>query len=74
MDQSEWMIYLCKDVLTGKCNKLIYSLLNYDFIQYTTVYEYMSILDFHRDWSSYNHKKIMRFQIFLNTTKILFFF
>ena len=41
-------------VLTGKRNKLIYSLLHYDFIQYTTVYEYMSILDFHRDWSYRN--------------------
>ena len=41
MDQSEWMIYLYKDVLTGKRNKLIYSLLNYDFVQYTIVYEYM---------------------------------
>ena len=52
MDQSEWMIYLYKDVLTGKRKKLlIYSLLNYDFVQYATVYEYMSILDFHRDWS-----------------------
>ena len=29
MDQSEWMIYLYKDVLTGKRNKLIYSLLNH---------------------------------------------
>ena len=38
-------------VLTGKRNKLIYSLLHYDFVQYTTVYEYMSTLDFHRDWS-----------------------
>ena len=53
MDQSEWMIYLYKDVLTGKRNKLIYSLLNYDFVQYTTVYEYMSILDFHWDWRCY---------------------
>ena len=41
-------------VLTGKRNKLIYSLLHYDFVQYTTVYEYMSILDFHRDWSLYD--------------------
>ena len=46
MDQSEWMIYLYKDVLTGKRNKLIYSLVNYDFVQYTTIYEYMSILIF----------------------------
>ena len=38
-------------VLTGKRNKLIYSLLHYDFVQYTTFYEYMSLLDFHRDWT-----------------------
>ena len=41
MDQSEWMIYLYKDVFTGKRKKLIYSLLNYDFVQYATVYEYI---------------------------------
>ena len=38
-------------VLTGKRNTLIYYLIHYDFVQYTTVYEYMSILDFNRDWS-----------------------
>ena len=58
MDQSEWMIYLYKDVLTGKRNKLIYSLLNYDFVQYTTVYEYMRLLDFHREWSYRDHSSI----------------
>ena len=40
--------------LTGKRNTLIYYLIHYDFVQYTTVYEYMSILDFHRDWSFNN--------------------
>ncbi len=66
MDQSEWMIYLCKDVLTGKRNKLIYSLLNYDFVQYTTVYEYMSILDFHRDWSLCKRQKSWRVNPFFS--------
>ena len=31
-------------------------IIHYDFVQYTTVYEYMSILDFHRDWSYFTQK------------------